>query len=260
MDEAGVGTTRARQLRRNQTGPERALWRILWGFRQDGWHFRRQQPIGPYYADFACLHAGLIVEVDGETHVDEDRDAVRDDYMRSRGLHVLRFTNDDVLQYPDAVHTTIAGVLAAVSGASNTPHPVPPPQGGRRPRTQATAPETMTAGLASPSPLRGGDRGGGTPQASNSGPPTPHHSPPAEPDGRSSPQSSTGALPVGSSLPPPQGGRRSGTPTSSPEAETAGLASPSPLRGGDRGGGTPQAPDSQPGIPHTPTLSPDPTP
>ena len=174
MGEAGVGTTRARQLRHHQTGPERALWRILWSFRQGGWHFRRQQPIGPYYADFACLHAGLIVEVDGETHVDAHRDAVRDDYMRSRGLHVLRFTNDDVLHHPDAIFTTIAGVLRAVSSTSNTPHPVPPPQGGRRPSTPTPSPRAETAGLASPSPLRGGDRGGGTPQAPDSQPGMPH--------------------------------------------------------------------------------------
>ena len=152
---------RARQFRRSQTGPELAMWRILWAFRQEGWHFRRQQPVGRYYADFACLHAGLIVEVDGETHIDEQRDALRDDYMRGRGLHVLRFSNDDVLHYPEAVYTTIAGVLAAVAGASNTPHPVPPPQGGRRPRTPTSVSKAEDAELASPSPLRGGDRGGG---------------------------------------------------------------------------------------------------
>ena len=180
MGEAEPGITRARQLRRNQTGPERAMWGILWSFRQDGWHFRRQQPVGPYYADFACMHAGLIVEVDGETHVDENRDAQRDDYMRGRGLHVLRFTNDDVLHHPDAVYTAIAGVLAAVSGASNTPHPVPPPQGGRRRRTLATAPRAPrsdsppaapTPPLTSPSPLRGGDRGGGVSKLDQGTPP-----------------------------------------------------------------------------------------
>jgi very-short-patch-repair endonuclease len=236
MGEAGPGITRARQLRHNQTGPERAMWSILWGFRNDGWHFRRQQPIGPYHADFACLHAGLIVEVDGETHVDEHRDFVRDDYMRSRGLHVLRFTNDDVLHHPDAVYTAIAGVLAAVASASNTPHPVPPPQGGRRPRTLAPAPGAETDGSASPSPLRGGDRGGGTPQPPNSDPATPHP------------------------VPPPQGGRRPRTPAPAPGAETAGPASPSPLRGGDRGGGTPLAPDSQLGTPPPPNAGPDPSP
>jgi len=138
------------------------MWRILWNFRAEGWHFRRQQPVGPYYADFACMHAKLVVEVDGDTHVDAQRDAARDDYMRSRGIQVLRFTNDDVLHNEDGVYRVIADVLGAVTAVANTPHPVPPPQGGRRPSQSPIAPSPPASGLASPSPLRGGDRGGGT--------------------------------------------------------------------------------------------------
>ena len=159
---------RARALRREQTGPERAMWRILWHFREQGWHFRRQQPVGPYYADFACLHAKVVVEVDGETHgTTVARDAARDEYMRGRGIHVLRFTNDDVLRNADGVFEVIAGVLGAAMGTQNTPHPVPPPQGGRRPSRSAVVAsdsgqaETDMAAPSSPSPLRGGDRGGG---------------------------------------------------------------------------------------------------
>jgi len=139
---------RARALRRNQTGPERAMWRILWHFREQGWHFRRQQPIGPYFADFACLHAKVVVEVDGETHTSPARDAARDEYMRNRGIQVLRFTNDDVLQNEDGVYTVIAGVLGAVSSVSNAP--------------PAQATTNADPSVRSPSPLRGGDRGGGT--------------------------------------------------------------------------------------------------
>ena len=145
------------------------MWRILWTFRENGWHFRRQQPIGPYYADFACLHAKLVVEVDGETHTDTDRDATRDEYMRSRGMQVLRFTNDEVLHNDTGVHAVISGVLGAITATSNTPHPVPPPQGGRRRSSRKPG-----ASVGSPSPLRGGDRGGGTLPA------------PASPDGETS--------------------------------------------------------------------------
>jgi len=139
------------------------MWRLLWHFREQGWHFRRQQPIGPYYADFACMHAKLVIEVDGETHVDPERDARRDEYMRNRGIQVLRFANDDVLHNEDGVYAVIAGVLGAISATSNTPHPVPPPQGGRRRSrsSSATSPKEQAA-PSSPSPLRGGDRGGGT--------------------------------------------------------------------------------------------------
>ena len=132
------------------------MWGLLWQFREDGWHFRRQQPIGPYYADFACMHAKLVIEVDGETHVSPERDAARDEYMRGRGIHVLRFTNDDVLTNESGVYEVIAGVLGTISKVSNSPHAVPPPQSERSP---SSPPSEV---LASPSPLRGGDRGGGT--------------------------------------------------------------------------------------------------
>jgi very-short-patch-repair endonuclease len=141
------------------------MWAILWQFREDGWHFRRQQPIGPYYADFACMHAKVVIEVDGATHVDADRDARRDEYMRSRGIQVLRFANDEVLTNADGVYTVIGGVLAAISSASNTPHPVPPPQGGRRRRnrqSESSPAPTGHASVGSPSPLPRGDGGRGT--------------------------------------------------------------------------------------------------
>ena len=150
------------------------MWRILWHFRAQGWHFRRQQPIGPYYADFVCLHAKLVIEVDGDTHGNDSalrHDADRDEYMRGRGIHVLRFSNDEVLQNADGVYQVIAGVLGAAAGTRNTPHPVPPPQGGRRPSRSAEthltvepaeiSTEAEGVAPASPSPLRGGDRGGG---------------------------------------------------------------------------------------------------
>jgi len=54
--------------------------------------FRRQHPVGPYVADFACIEARLIVEIDGYWHAlrkqkDDDRTA----YLRNRGFTVVRF-------------------------------------------------------------------------------------------------------------------------------------------------------------------------
>ncbi len=34
--------------------------------------FRRQHPIGPYIADFACVPRWLMVELDGDTHASEE--------------------------------------------------------------------------------------------------------------------------------------------------------------------------------------------
>jgi primosomal protein N' (replication factor Y) len=126
-------TDRARQLRRDATEPERRLWAILYSLRQLGHHFRRQHPIGPYYADFACVRAKLVIEADGVTHV-EDGDVVydrqRDDHIRAQGFRVLRFWNNDIMANPDGVYRVIADALSAL-----TPTPDPSPSsGGGRPR------------------------------------------------------------------------------------------------------------------------------
>ena len=78
-----------KRLRANSTLAERAMWRILWPLRTNGFHFRKQVEIGPYYVDFACLHVGLVVEVDGETHfhaLAEANDRTRDEYLTTRGF------------------------------------------------------------------------------------------------------------------------------------------------------------------------------
>nr|WP_055048296.1 DUF559 domain-containing protein [Devosia sp. A16] len=111
------------------------MWRILWHFREQGGHFRRQVQIDRYYVDFACLGAKVIMEVDGDTHGTDEaiaKDADRDEYLSSHGLIVLRYSNGDVMKNAEGVFEHLAGVLGAVSSTANTPHPVPPPQGGRR--------------------------------------------------------------------------------------------------------------------------------
>ena len=88
---------RARDLRWTAPIAERILWELLRSRRLGGLKFRRQQPIGPYFADYFCEAAKLVVELDGESHearVDYDRR--RDEYMRGRGLAVLRIPNDDL--------------------------------------------------------------------------------------------------------------------------------------------------------------------
>ncbi|MCV3240427.1 endonuclease domain-containing protein [Mesorhizobium sp. ZC-5] len=97
----------ARQLRRDMTEAEDRLWRELRSRRLDKIKFRRQVPIGRYVADFACLEAKLIVEIDGSQHAESVRDAVRDAELKVRGFRVLRFWNDDVLKDIDGVCDTI---------------------------------------------------------------------------------------------------------------------------------------------------------
>src|SRR4029453_1255781 len=57
--------TKAKNLRREMTDAERRLWSVLRNSQLDGAKFRRQQPIGPFIADFVCQQARLIVEADG---------------------------------------------------------------------------------------------------------------------------------------------------------------------------------------------------
>ncbi len=101
---------RARELRSFQTLAERTLWQRLRGRRLAGLKFRRQAPIDRYIADFACLEARLIVELDGPVHEDRyEQDEQRIDVLRSLGWHVLRFDNESVIAEPGRV---LDGILA----------------------------------------------------------------------------------------------------------------------------------------------------
>jgi len=84
---------------------ERKLWSRLRGG-QRGFYFRRQTPVGDYVVDFVCLKEKLVVELDGgQHHTDEgmERDRRREEFLRSQGLRVLRFSNIDVLKNTDGV-------------------------------------------------------------------------------------------------------------------------------------------------------------
>lgn len=98
-------TTFARELRRNPTRAEAILW---WTLRERalGVKFRRQEPIGPYIADFACWSERLIVEIDGPTHYEPGRQAYdkrRDGWFARHGWAVIRTTDDEVWSNRDGV-------------------------------------------------------------------------------------------------------------------------------------------------------------
>ena len=113
-------TTRAKSLRNEASPPERLLWRHLRNRQLAGHKFSRQIPIGPYFADFLCREAKLIVELDGYTHDNStDYDARRDAYCRAQGYSILRFTNADVLTNLEGVMSHIAATLAHLP----TPNP-----------------------------------------------------------------------------------------------------------------------------------------
>ena len=90
-------TAQARSLRRRSTWTERYFWREL---RKLDANFRRQGPIGPYFADFATRHPKLAIEIDGGVHERladvAARDVERQKWLERDGYVVLRFTDRDV--------------------------------------------------------------------------------------------------------------------------------------------------------------------
>ncbi len=121
-----------RKLRSQPTVAERAFWRLLHPLRTNGWHFRKQVELGPYYVDFACLHAGLVVEVDGFSHdnaVAQQNDELRDRYLQERGFTVLRFSNAQVLEYPESVYTAVMAALNSRGAGCVSPPLQPFPRG-----------------------------------------------------------------------------------------------------------------------------------
>ncbi len=93
------------------TEAEVRLWRLLRARRFAGFKFRRQVPLGPYIADFACLETRLIVEADGSQHAGSTHDQRRDLWFRSQGYRILRFWNNDILTRSDDVKETIWSTL-----------------------------------------------------------------------------------------------------------------------------------------------------
>jgi very-short-patch-repair endonuclease len=79
------------------TWTEQRLWQEL---RKLDANFRRQAPIGRYFADFATHGPRLVIEVDGGVHERLDevmlRDFERQQWLEGQGYTVLRFTDDQV--------------------------------------------------------------------------------------------------------------------------------------------------------------------
>jgi very-short-patch-repair endonuclease len=95
---------RTKELRHNMTLSEQNLWSKIRDSRLGGFHFRRQQIIEPYIADFYCHEANLVIEVDGDVHNEQkEYDLERDQYLHSIGISVLHFSNESVLTHINAV-------------------------------------------------------------------------------------------------------------------------------------------------------------
>lgn len=113
FDFAGL-TDRVREFRQSQTSAEALLWELLRNRQFGGFKFRRQHQFGNYICDFYCHEAALVVECDGGSHLEREadkHDQKRDNYLRSQGVTVVRFTNQDILENTSSVLEEIAEYL-----------------------------------------------------------------------------------------------------------------------------------------------------
>jgi very-short-patch-repair endonuclease len=119
----------AKAQRRGQTTIEGLVWRELRAKRFHGLKFKRQVPMGPFIADFACFEAGLIVEVDGPHHDKpsrRERDRRRDAWFQEKGFAVFRMTGEEVIGGLDAALARLRLALKVPSPASTSSrHPFP---------------------------------------------------------------------------------------------------------------------------------------
>jgi len=107
---------RAKALRKAGMLHEVLLWNQLKHKKLNELDFDRQKIIGNYIVDFFCAEKGVVIEVDGVSHLErENDDAHRDDYLQKLGLVVIRIAAKDVLQNMEGVveflkhHPALAG-------------------------------------------------------------------------------------------------------------------------------------------------------
>ena len=94
----------ARALRAAMTPAEKTLWSELRRDAIDGFSFRRQHPVGRFILDFYCPAGQLAIEVDGGVHDGQrERDEERTAALALRGIRVIRFRNEEVLEDVRAV-------------------------------------------------------------------------------------------------------------------------------------------------------------
>ena len=122
----------ARKLREEQTDAEQLVWGLVRDRRIHGAKFRRQHPLEisgkKIILDFYCHEAKLALELDGSQHFDAAaKDEVRSAALKSQGIEVLRFWNNDVLGKTEAVLEAIWNALEEKMAApSASTHPSPP--------------------------------------------------------------------------------------------------------------------------------------
>ena len=113
---------RAHELRHPQTPAEARVWQRVRDQQLGGFKFRRQHPIDRFVVDFYCAACALVVEIDGDSHVEQAQyDIARTECLNEHGYHVIRFANRDVFQHLDAVLDAILAECQKTNGRRDLP-------------------------------------------------------------------------------------------------------------------------------------------
>ncbi len=129
----------AKRLRRKMTDAETILWSRLRGRQIRGLKFRRQHPVLAYVADFACIEARLIVEVDGATHAtDAERahDERRNWLLTRAGWRIVRVQNNDVYKNLEATLDLIQRSTGCAPSVPDFVRDTSPASGGGKPHRE----------------------------------------------------------------------------------------------------------------------------
>lgn len=124
----------ARRLRQEATRAERRVWSFL-RQRPGGLKFRRQHPIGPYVADFACPESRLVIELDGASHLEAgaaEHDARRAAWLEKQGWRVVRFWNPQSFEEVDGIVSAIVDEAQREWSGGSPLTPTLSPQRGER--------------------------------------------------------------------------------------------------------------------------------
>ena len=117
-------TGNAKTLRKNMTKEEKHLWYDF--LKNQSLTFNRQKVLRNYIVDFYCASAKLVIEIDGSQHYEDigkKKDIQRDNFLKSLGLRVLRYSNYDINHNFEGVCADILNHISTSSTASGPPSP-----------------------------------------------------------------------------------------------------------------------------------------
>ena len=119
----------ARQLRNHSTKSEIKLWTFLRRNQMHDYDFHRQKPIDEYIVDFFCNQLQLAIECDGYSHeILEvfEKDLKKTNRLNDLGIHVLRFSDYQIMNDIDNVLRAIEDYIFRFEGNGGTPPLIPP--------------------------------------------------------------------------------------------------------------------------------------